>query len=167
MTSSTRRLNRLALVGLVALALSFAAGCDTQGTIDESQEAVGTAVDEAGETIDEAGQAAGEAATGAGEALTDAEVVGQAATELDELAERMRSGAEVDTEAAADQVAGIQERLATVFEDAEGQTAETWQEVQVQMAEVEMELRGGGAEALSMLETLIERIRNDLYTLQE
>lgn len=147
-----RRIRWAALVTAVPILL-LAVACDGEMGSDD----VGGAIETAAQDVQE----------GASEleaAVEQSDAVGNAVAELASLREELQSGADVDTDAAADRVGQVGDDLASAFEGAEGEAAERWQSMQPEIEALEEDLRTGGADALGDLEAMIGRLRADLLT---
>lgn len=155
-TEKTQVVGRLMLIVAFTAMISVAA-CNGGETIDEAGSAAETAAGAAGEALDEG-------ASSVGQAMTRSQAVAQGVEQLNQVGEQLRSGAEFDREAAADQVAEVRTNLAGALEDAEGAAAESWQAAQPELETLETQVREGSADALGTLESVIERIRSDLLT---
>lgn len=150
-----RRMRWAALAMALPLLL-LPAACDGEMGAED----VGGAIETAAQDVQDAG-------SDLGAALEQSDAVGNAVSEMESLRDELQSGADVDTEAAADRVGQVGDDLDAAFQDAEGEAAERWQAMQPELDALEEDLRTGGADALGDLEAMIERLRADLLTPNE
>lgn len=146
---------RIAAATLFAAGMVGLAACSPQ-TRDEA----GEAADQLGDVVDSAGDDMGTAAV---EVAAEAGVAwDRAAVQMDRMGEQIESGTEYAAEAAADDVARLRSDLAIAYENAEGEAAEEWAELQPELEKAEMALRAGSANALDNLSELLTRTSRSL-----
>lgn len=146
---------RIAVATLFAAGMVGLAACSPQ-TRDDA----GEAADEMGDVVDSAGD---DMATAVDEVAAEANVAwDRAAVQMDQMGERIESGTDYAAEAAADDVARLRADLAIAYENAEGEAAEEWAELQPELEEAEMALRAGSANALDNVAALLQRTSRSL-----
>lgn len=150
---------RLARIGMALVLATVISGCRPQDSEDAERE-----VGEAIESVTEAGEAAGAAARQALDQAGDAGARQAAVTEARTKLAALRARAQASEEAAdvADGVERVRRDLAAAYENADGEAADWWRDVQPELEALEQDVREGTADSLDRFSSTLERLEREV-----